>query len=75
MIVPGAGRLFGSLEYSNRPNNRAGWNKRVGWTFFRIQINMQRGKDSNKRAGWKDAKKKTPNSLVFQMLIVKYFCV
>jgi len=22
--------------YSNLPNNRAGWNKRAGWTFFKV---------------------------------------
>ena len=23
-------------KYSNLPNNRAGWNKRAGWTFFKV---------------------------------------
>ena len=48
-----------TFSFGYLPNNRAGWNKRAGWTFFEIQINVQGGKGSNKRAGWKNAKKIT----------------
>ena len=28
--------ICSKAPYSNLPNNRAGWNKRAGWTFFKV---------------------------------------
>ena len=29
-------------KYFNLPNNRAGWNKRAGWTFFKVSCTFIR---------------------------------
>ena len=43
--------------YSCGPNKRAVPNKRAGWNFLELLINVQGGMFPNKCAGWKNSKK------------------
>ena len=43
-------------NYSSVPNKRADPNKRAGWNFLGLLINVQGGTCPNKCAGWKNSK-------------------
>ena len=65
--------------YSNLPNNRAGWNKRAGWTFFKVYCTFirqaivktgKKGPNKDVQDGFFPKKNKVCCTIIWQVKVI-----
>ena len=75
--------MFKTAEYFNLPNNRAGWNKRAGWTFFKVYCTFirqaivktgKKGPNKDVQDGFFPKKNKVCCTIIWQVKVLTAAC-